>query len=170
MHEPPRRLSDRAHAVDSVRFARTSRRRGRAGSSGSWRTSEGCGATRRVRGACLLSQLGAGLNANVTRVRTDRAPTSRTSCAARTERAEHASYSFALRNVSRTFTHELVRHRAARPSAGESALRAPDGHRLPRAAGARADARARARDRRTAREFSAKPAGAGTRRRGVPST
>ena len=33
---------------------------------------------------------------------------------------EHASYSFALRNVSRVFTHELVRHRAGSAFSQES--------------------------------------------------
>ena len=33
---------------------------------------------------------------------------------------EHANYSFALRNVSRVFTHELVRHRAGSAFSQES--------------------------------------------------
>jgi len=33
---------------------------------------------------------------------------------------EHAGYSFALRNVSRVFTHELVRHRAGSAFSQES--------------------------------------------------
>src|ERR1700676_3960177 len=54
-----------------------------------------------------------GLNPNVTKVRTDqREYFANILRSAHGSVLEHANYSFALRNVSRTFTHELVRHRA----------------------------------------------------------
>lgn len=62
-----------------------------------------------------------GLNANVTRIRTDR-----TAYFANVLQSfhgsvlEHANYSFAFRNVSRVFTHELVRHRAGSAFSQES--------------------------------------------------
>lgn len=62
-----------------------------------------------------------GLNANVTRVRTDQ-----TEYFANVLRSghgsvlEHANYSFMLRDVSRVFTHELVRHRAGSAFSQES--------------------------------------------------
>ena len=62
-----------------------------------------------------------GLNPNVTRVRTD--PTEYFANILRSAHGsvlEHANYSFALRNVSRVFTHELVRHRAGSAFSQES--------------------------------------------------
>jgi len=57
----------------------------------------------------------------VTRVRTDRAAYLENILrSAHGSVLEHASYSFALRNVSRTFTHELVRHRAGSAFSQES--------------------------------------------------
>jgi thymidylate synthase (FAD) len=62
-----------------------------------------------------------GLNPNVSRVRQDQ-----TEYFGNLLRSlhgsvlEHASYSFALRNVSRVFTHELVRHRAGSAFSQES--------------------------------------------------
>jgi thymidylate synthase (FAD) len=62
-----------------------------------------------------------GLNPNVTRVRTDRgAYLENILASAHGSVLEHASYSFALRNVSRVFTHELVRHRAGSAFSQES--------------------------------------------------
>jgi len=62
-----------------------------------------------------------GLNANVTRVRTDRREYHENILrSAHGSVLEHASFSFALRNVSRTFTHELVRHRAGSAFSQES--------------------------------------------------
>jgi thymidylate synthase (FAD) len=62
-----------------------------------------------------------GLNANVTRVRTDqREYFANLLRSAHGSVLEHASYSFALRNVSRVFTHELVRHRAGSAFSQES--------------------------------------------------
>jgi len=62
-----------------------------------------------------------GLNANVARVRTDqREYFANILRSAHGSVLEHASYSFALRNVSRTFTHELVRHRAGSAFSQES--------------------------------------------------
>src|ERR1700720_4399464 len=62
-----------------------------------------------------------GLNPNVTRVRTDRrAYLENILRSAHGSVLEHASYSFALRNVSRVFTHELVRHRAGSAFSQES--------------------------------------------------
>jgi len=62
-----------------------------------------------------------GLNPNVTRVRTDqREYFANILRSAHGSVLEHASYSFALRNVSRTFTHELVRHRAGSAFSQES--------------------------------------------------
>ena len=62
-----------------------------------------------------------GLNANVTRIRTDpREYFANVLASAHGSVLEHASYSFAFRNVSRTFTHELVRHRAGSAFSQES--------------------------------------------------
>ncbi len=62
-----------------------------------------------------------GLNPNVTRVRTDqREYFANILSSAHGSVLEHANYSFALRNVSRTFTHELVRHRAGSAFSQES--------------------------------------------------
>jgi thymidylate synthase (FAD) len=62
-----------------------------------------------------------GLNPNVTRVRTDqREYFANILRSAHGSVMEHANYSFALRNVSRVFTHELVRHRAGSAFSQES--------------------------------------------------
>src|SRR5271165_6017119 len=62
-----------------------------------------------------------GLNANVTRVRTDqREYFANILRSAHGSVLEHANYSFVLRNVSRIFTHELVRHRAGSAFSQES--------------------------------------------------
>src|SRR5579862_1950013 len=62
-----------------------------------------------------------GLNVNVTRVRSDRREYIENILrSAHGSVLEHASYSFALRNVSRVFTHELVRHRAGSAFSQES--------------------------------------------------
>jgi thymidylate synthase (FAD) len=62
-----------------------------------------------------------GLNPNVRRVRTDqREYFENLLRSAHGSVLEHASYSFALRNVSRVFTHELVRHRAGSAFSQES--------------------------------------------------
>jgi thymidylate synthase (FAD) len=62
-----------------------------------------------------------GLNANVTRVRTDQGEYFANILRAQHGSVlEHANYSFALRNVSRVFTHELVRHRAGSAFSQES--------------------------------------------------
>jgi thymidylate synthase (FAD) len=62
-----------------------------------------------------------GLNVNVTRIRTDRrAYFANVLRSAHGSVLEHASYSFAFRNVSRVFTHELVRHRAGSAFSQES--------------------------------------------------
>jgi thymidylate synthase (FAD) len=62
-----------------------------------------------------------GLNPNVTRVRTDqRAYFENILRSAHGSVLEHANYTFALRNVSRVFTHELVRHRAGAAYSQES--------------------------------------------------
>jgi thymidylate synthase (FAD) len=62
-----------------------------------------------------------GLNVNVTRIRTDRQEYfANILRSAHGSVLEHASYSFALRNVSRVFTHELVRHRAGSAFSQES--------------------------------------------------
>ena len=62
-----------------------------------------------------------GLNPNVTRVRNDRREYLENILrSAHGSVLEHASYSFALRNVSRVFTHELVRHRAGSAFSQES--------------------------------------------------
>jgi thymidylate synthase (FAD) len=62
-----------------------------------------------------------GLNPNVTRVRTDqRAYFENLLRSAHGSVLEHATYSFALRDVSRVFTHELVRHRAGSAFSQES--------------------------------------------------
>jgi thymidylate synthase (FAD) len=62
-----------------------------------------------------------GLNANVTRVRTDRrAYLENILRSAHGSVLEHANFSFALRNVSRVFTHEIIRHRAGSAFSQES--------------------------------------------------
>ncbi len=62
-----------------------------------------------------------GLNPNVARVRGDRREYfANILRSAHGSVLEHASYSFALRNVSRAFTHELVRHRAGSAFSQES--------------------------------------------------
>ncbi len=62
-----------------------------------------------------------GLNPNVTKVRTDqRAYFANILSSAHGSVLEHANYSFALHNVSRTFTHELIRHRAGSAFSQES--------------------------------------------------
>jgi thymidylate synthase (FAD) len=62
-----------------------------------------------------------GLNKNVTRVRTDRqAYFANVLQSFHGSVLEHASYSFAFRQVSRVFTHELVRHRAGSAFSQES--------------------------------------------------
>lgn len=62
-----------------------------------------------------------GLNPNVTRIRTDqREYFENILRSAHGSVLEHANYSFALRNVSRVFTHELVRHRAGSAFSQES--------------------------------------------------
>jgi len=58
---------------------------------------------------------------SVTRVRTDRREYHENILrSAHGSVLEHANFSFALRNVSRTFTHELVRHRAGSAFSQES--------------------------------------------------
>ena len=62
-----------------------------------------------------------GLNPNVTRVRKDKDEYFRNLLSSlHGSVLEHASYSFAFRNVSRVFTHELVRHRAGSAFSQES--------------------------------------------------
>ena len=62
-----------------------------------------------------------GLNVNVTRVRADRREYFENLLrSAHGSVLEHANYRFALRNVSRVFTHELVRHRAGSAFSQES--------------------------------------------------
>jgi thymidylate synthase (FAD) len=62
-----------------------------------------------------------GLNANVTRIRTDReAYFANVLQSFHGSVLEHAGYTFAFRNVSRVFTHELVRHRAGSAFSQES--------------------------------------------------
>jgi thymidylate synthase (FAD) len=62
-----------------------------------------------------------GLNPNVTRVRTDpREYLGNVLAAGHGSVLEHASFTFAFRDVSRVFTHELVRHRAGSAFSQES--------------------------------------------------
>jgi thymidylate synthase (FAD) len=62
-----------------------------------------------------------GLNPNVTRIRTDqREYFENLLRSGHGSVLEHASYTFAFRNVSRVFTHELVRHRAGSAFSQES--------------------------------------------------
>jgi thymidylate synthase (FAD) len=62
-----------------------------------------------------------GLNPNVSRIRTDQREYFENLLRSfHGSVLEHASYSFALRNVSRVFTHELVRHRAGSAFSQES--------------------------------------------------
>jgi thymidylate synthase (FAD) len=62
-----------------------------------------------------------GLNPNVSKIRTDRREYfANILRSGHGSVLEHASYSFALRNVSRVFTHELVRHRAGSAFSQES--------------------------------------------------
>jgi thymidylate synthase (FAD) len=62
-----------------------------------------------------------GLNPNVSRIRTDRQQYfANILRSGHGSVLEHANYSFVLRNVSRVFTHELVRHRAGSAFSQES--------------------------------------------------
>jgi thymidylate synthase (FAD) len=62
-----------------------------------------------------------GLNPNVTKVRTDqREYFANILRSAHGSVLEHANYSFAVRNCSRVFTHELIRHRAGSAFSQES--------------------------------------------------
>ena len=62
-----------------------------------------------------------GLNPNVTRIRTDKDEyLGNLLRSLHGSVLEHANYSFAFRNVSRVFTHELVRHRAGSAFSQES--------------------------------------------------
>jgi thymidylate synthase (FAD) len=62
-----------------------------------------------------------GLNANVTRVRTDRGEyLANIVSSLHGSVLEHANFSFVFRKVSRAFTHELVRHRAGSAFSQES--------------------------------------------------
>jgi thymidylate synthase (FAD) len=62
-----------------------------------------------------------GLNPNVTRIRTDpREYFGNILSSGHGSVLEHSNYSFALHNVSRVFTHELVRHRAGSAFSQES--------------------------------------------------
>ncbi len=62
-----------------------------------------------------------GLNPNVTRVRTDQKEYfANILRSAHGSVLEHANYSFVMRNVSRVYTHELVRHRAGSAFSQES--------------------------------------------------
>jgi len=62
-----------------------------------------------------------GLNPNVTRIRTDRkAYFANILASGHGSVLEHASYTFALHNVSRVATHEIVRHRAGSAFSQES--------------------------------------------------
>lgn len=62
-----------------------------------------------------------GLNANIARVREDRGEYFANILASgHGSVLEHASWTFALRDVSRAFTHELVRHRAGTAASQES--------------------------------------------------
>jgi thymidylate synthase (FAD) len=88
------------------------------------------GASEGLNGGELLVEFGGracyrswepGLNPNVSRVRTDqREYFANILRSAHGSVLEHANYSFALRNVSRVFTHELVRHRAGSAFSQES--------------------------------------------------
>jgi len=82
------------------------------------------------RGGELLAEFGGrmcyrswepGLNPNVTRIRTDQTEYfANVLRSAHGSVLEHANYSFAFRNVSRVFTHELIRHRAGSAFSQES--------------------------------------------------
>jgi thymidylate synthase (FAD) len=78
-----------------------------------------------------------GLNPNVSKVRTDRREYfANILRSAHGSVLEHANYSFAIRNCSRVFTHEIVRHRAGSAFSQESLryVRLTDiGFRVPRA-------------------------------------
>src|SRR5437588_586901 len=70
-----------------------------------------------------------GLNPNVRRIRTDQAEYFANILRSQHGSVlEHANYSLALRNVSRTFTHELVRHRAGGRGGAAPRLRSDRPH------------------------------------------
>ncbi len=107
----------------------------RAGGEGQSDTSDAepvsaSGARTSLNGGELLVEFGGracyrswepGLNPNVSRVRTDqREYFANILRSAHGSVLEHANYSFAIRNVSRVFTHELVRHRAGSAFSQES--------------------------------------------------
>ena len=114
-----------------------------------------------------------GLNANVTRCAPTSASISPTSCARARQRARARQLLFALRNVSpRVHARVDPASRRLGVQPGEPSLRAAHGHRLPRAARARAGPRAGALDRRAARGVPgrAPPPSSGSTRRASPST
>ena len=77
-----------------------------------------------------------GLNPNVSKVRTDqREYFANILRSAHGSVLEHANYSFALRNVGRPFTHELVRHGDLEVEDLEKAIRADEAHELDRGPG-----------------------------------
>jgi thymidylate synthase (FAD) len=106
------------------------RRLGEAEGQGDAGTGTGTGAQTALNGGELLVEFGGracyrswepGLNPNVSKVRTDqREYFANILRSAHGSVLEHANYSFALRNVSRVFTHELVRHRAGSAFSQES--------------------------------------------------
>jgi thymidylate synthase (FAD) len=99
-----------------------------AGTSSDTQTSRG--AQTAVNGGELLVEFGGracyrswepGLNPNVSKVRTDqREYFANILRSAHGSVLEHSNYSFAIRNASRVFTHELVRHRAGSAFSQES--------------------------------------------------
>ncbi len=90
----------------------------------------GAGAASSINAGELLVEFGGracyrswepGLNPNVTKIRTDqREYFANILRSAHGSVLEHANYSFALRDVGRVFTHELVRHRAGSAFSQES--------------------------------------------------
>ena len=102
-------------------------RRDEAGDAGN---AEGAETTMDLNGGELIVEFGGracyrswepGLNPNVTKVRTDqREYFANILRSAHGSVLEHANYSFAIRNCSRVFTHELVRHRAGSAFSQES--------------------------------------------------
>jgi len=106
------------------------RRLGEAGREAGGEEGERSRGGKGVNGGELLVEFGGracyrswepGLNPNVSKVRTDqREYFANILRSAHGSVLEHANYSFAIRNVSRAFTHELVRHRAGSAFSQES--------------------------------------------------
>ena len=117
------RARDRARSTTTRWLPTSARWAASAGWSGSTATSSAT--TRRIspssRGRCATAPGGQGLNPNVRKVRDDQdAYLQNILRQQHGSVLEHVSFTFVLHNVSRVFTHELVRHRPGTAVSQES--------------------------------------------------